>query len=135
MTSDRRRELKKQGKLAVEKRSAAFRDAFDQARPLSITGHRTARENEAWLREHMEYIPAAEVSRRFVVAPAAELGDVSPFVECMSCHDVLYNYPRESTQCSCGGLKVTFPKSRRGRPPVITARDDMARAVSLFAKG
>ncbi len=136
MTPDQKRALKKRGKLIVEQRSAALHEAHRQAIPnLSIEGFQTARANEEWLREHYESIPAAEVSRRFVVTAAGDLGFTSPFVECLNCHDVLHTYPNDSTRCSCGSLTVTFRKPRRGHPPVVSARDDRARTVVLTAKG
>lgn len=136
MTPDQKRELKKRGKLIVEQRSALIRETFHQAIPnLSIASFQTARANKEWLQEHYQSIPAAEVSRRFVVTAADALGVVSPFVECLSCHDVLYTYPNDSTRCCCGSLTVTFRKPRRGLPPVVSARDDSARAVVLTAKG
>lgn len=135
MTPDQKRELTKKGKLIVEQRSAALHEAHRQASPnLSIEGYHTARANEAWLREHNEIIPAAEVSRRFVVTSAEDLGFASAFVECLSCHDILHSYPRDSTQCSCGNLTVTFRKPRRGGPPVVSALDDRARTVVMTAK-
>jgi hypothetical protein len=135
MTPEEKRQLRNEGKLIVEKRSAALRQALRMATPnVSLSGFRTEKANEQWLSEHMEYMPAAEVAKRFVVTPAEELGWPSPFVECLNCHDVLYTYPRESKQCSCGGLTVTFPKRRRGRPPKVLARDDKARNVVLTAK-
>ncbi len=136
MTPDQKRELKKRGKLIVEQRSAALHEAHRQATPnLSIKGFQTARANEEWLREHYESMPAAEVSRRFVLTAAEDLGFASPFVKCLSCHDILHTYPRDSIQCSCGSLTVTFRKPRRGLPPVVSARDDKARTVVLTAKG
>lgn len=136
MTPDQKRELKKRGKLIVEQRSAALHEALRQAIPsLSIKGFQTARANEEWFRKHFESIPAAEISRRFIVTSANDLGIASPFVECLSCHDVLHTYPNESTRCSCGSLTVTFRKPRRGLPPVVSARDDRARNVVLTAKG
>jgi hypothetical protein len=136
MTSDQKRELKKRGKSIVEQRSAALHAAHRQAIPnLSIEGLQTARANDEWLREHYECIPAAEVSRRFVLTAAKDLGFTSPFVECLRCRDVLHTYPRDSTQCSCGSLTVTFRKPRRGLPPEVSARDDKARSIVLTAKG
>jgi hypothetical protein len=136
MTSEEKRTLKKKGKRIVEKRSTALREMFHQAMPaLSPLAFRAQRANRDWLREHREHIPAVEISKRFVVTLAEELGTVSPFVECLVCHDVLYTYPEQSTKCSCGALTVTFPKARRGMPPKISARDDKARIVVLTPKG
>jgi hypothetical protein len=136
MTPDKKRELKKRGKLLVEQRSAALHEAHRQAIPnVSIEEFKMARTNEEWLREHYEHVPAAEVSRRFIVTAAEAFGQPSVFVECLSCHDVLHTYPDDSTQCSCGGLTVTFKKPRNGLPPVVSARDDKARTVALTAKG
>lgn len=136
MTPDQKRELKKRGKLIVEQRSTALHQAHRQAIPnLSIEGFKTARANEEWMREHYQHMLAADVSRRFVVTLAQDLGFPSPFVECLSCHDILHTYPNDSTQCSCGGLTVTFNKPRRGRPPRVSARDDKARNVVLTARG
>ena len=136
MTPEQKRELKKHGKLIVERRSVALHEARRQAIPtLSVDSFQTARANERWLREHREHITATEASRRFVVTPAADLGQTSPFVECLSCHDVLHTYPQDSTHCSCGSLTVTFGTPRRGGPPVVSARGDKARAVALTAKG
>lgn len=136
MTPDQKSELRKRGKLIVEQRSAALHAAHRQAIPnLSIEGLQTARANKEWLRKHYESIPAAEVWRRFVVTSAEDLGFTSPFVQCLSCHDVLHSYPNDSTQCSCGSLTVTFRKPRRGGPPVVSAQDDKARTVVLTPKG
>jgi len=136
MTPEQKRELKSRGKLIAEQQSIARHQAHRQAIPtLSVEGFLAARANEQWLREHPECIPAAEASRRFVVTSAADLGETSPYVECLSCHDILHTYPDESTRCSCGGLTVSFRTPRRGGPPVVSARDEKARAVVLTARG
>lgn len=136
MTPDQKREMKKRGKMIAEQRSAALHEALRQAIPnISTQALKMARANEAWLREHYEHIPASEALQRFVLTAAEKLGETSPFVECLSCHDVLHSYPRESTQCSCGGLTVTFRKPRRGRPPEVSALDKKAHTVVLRAKG
>jgi hypothetical protein len=135
MTADEKRRLKKEGKLIIEKRSAALRETFRHAlADMSLRGCRARKANEQWLWEHREYVPAADVKNRFVVTPAEELGEPSAFVECLVCHDVLHSYPDDSTHCSCGSLTVTFRKPRRGLPPVVAARDDKARTVILTAK-
>lgn len=136
MTPEEKRELKKQGKLIVEKRSAALHEAYRHATPnLEPLAFQTAKANEQWLIKNREHILAVEVSKRFVVTPADELGWHSAFVECLNCHDVLHTYPSESTQCGCGTLSVTFKKPRRGLPPMVSARDNKARTVVLIAKG
>ena len=132
MTSEEKRQLKKQGKLIVEKRSAVLHKATSSILSLS---HRATKANEQWLSEHREHITAAEVSKRFVVTSAVELGWPSPFIECLKCHDVLHSYPDESTKCSCGSLSVTFGKTRRGNPPKISACGEKARTVVLMSKG
>lgn len=135
MTPEQRRERKKEGRRIVEERSEALHAAQREAiGEPSIEGLMRVRGNEEWLRRHPERVPAEEAVKRFVVTAASDLGLTSPYVECLSCHDILHSYPERSTQCRCGSLTVTFRATRRSGPPVVAARDDRARTVVLTAR-
>ncbi len=137
MTPEAKRRLKKEGKAVAERQSAALHAVLQRANPAPagsdewMRNHVRATANEKWLREQQpEFIPAAEVAKRFALVSAQELGRPEPWVECMQCHDVLYSYPKASLQCSCGSLTIKYAK-----PPRVDAREGQARAVGLIGKG
>jgi hypothetical protein len=137
MTPETKRRLKKEGKAVAAARSAALRNALHAANPAPLgsdewmENDRRAKANEAWLRETQpEHLSASEAAERFLAVPADELGVPGPYVECLSCHDVLYSYPKFSLGCRCGSLTI-----KSSKPPHIVASGDRARAVVLFAKG